>query len=456
MNYVNIARNRISGGGEELDLSADFPLPTPGSTSNVRFIVECKAYRNPVQTDAWMKFLGKIFVEQIRQRQEIHALFIALSGVNGNVSGSYNELRTSQVRIQLLSGPELTKIVCELLGAKTAEDITAAISRFTQRTHTSIELVYYEMTAYWLVVFEGQRYTVLGAAGEPTTQDHLDRIRPLLERRIEDAKFVDLHEEARAYSRKKRLSQLILIYFSTLSTPASLDSFLSKHVEYEVAEASSELGDLLSKNLLQESENNYQIRSDTAPQRYDNFAKIITYIFSSPIAAQEIAQVMMGDLVRSSLNLDLVHHISTIQGNLAFPPEDGADALSIITISPSALLHALTPYPMIINHRTSEEERREHNEFDISLFMRTLYELLIQDFNNPELKQYFFESQNLRELESSMTVTVKSGSGVIAQRNITSRIGIGALADRHGGGYIHLVAPSHAPQPWDQKNRSSE
>jgi hypothetical protein len=71
MGYINIVKNKIDSGGSEIDVSADFVMPTPGAERRQRLICECKAYRSPIDTVDWLKFLGKVFQEQSLRQQEV-------------------------------------------------------------------------------------------------------------------------------------------------------------------------------------------------------------------------------------------------------------------------------------------------------------------------------------------------------------------------------------------------
>ena len=66
MGCINIEVNFVSSGGEEIDVCADYPLPSIGTIQYRRLICECKAYAKPINIPDWLKFLGKIYSEEAR------------------------------------------------------------------------------------------------------------------------------------------------------------------------------------------------------------------------------------------------------------------------------------------------------------------------------------------------------------------------------------------------------
>lgn len=72
-------------------------------------ICECKAYRSSVSITDWLKFLGKVFVEECQDKVE--ACFIVLSGGNEYVAGSYrypaNRLKSIKNKFEICTDRRL-------------------------------------------------------------------------------------------------------------------------------------------------------------------------------------------------------------------------------------------------------------------------------------------------------------------------------------------------------------
>ena len=111
LGYKEIVLNDIGPGGQEIDLRAEILIPSLQGEQQRRVICECKAHRTPIGLTDWLKFIGKVHVEEIRLQREITGCFIALSGVNGSVAGSFDELRQHRQSIELITGEHLVGLL---------------------------------------------------------------------------------------------------------------------------------------------------------------------------------------------------------------------------------------------------------------------------------------------------------------------------------------------------------
>src|ERR1700722_287908 len=102
--YRQVTTNLIGSGGNELDIVAEFPVPGLGTSQPLTVIGEGKAHEAPTGMSDWLKFIGKAATEQWKPQAHVRGLFIALSGVSGNVAGAYNDLKKTTSAIVLVSG----------------------------------------------------------------------------------------------------------------------------------------------------------------------------------------------------------------------------------------------------------------------------------------------------------------------------------------------------------------
>jgi hypothetical protein len=109
--YKNITTRQISSGGHELDIAGELQVPMVSKrVQNIVVICECKAHAKPIGTTDWLKFLGKVYLEEVNSNSQVNGCFISLNGVNGNVSGSYKQLKEKgKDNIELVSGDDLFK-----------------------------------------------------------------------------------------------------------------------------------------------------------------------------------------------------------------------------------------------------------------------------------------------------------------------------------------------------------
>ena len=245
--YNNIATNSIGPGGLEIDVRADVQIPFPGGAQVRRLIAECKAYRNTVAMPDWLKFLGKVFAEEATQNQEVYGLFVALSGVNGNVSGNYDLINPLRPRIRLLQGDELSALVRALYGAASAAEITTRLGQLTIRRHSAVELVYYENTVYWSLSFGEQEFTLLSATGDFLTPAVRDLITPLLQARTAHTLYIDLEVETLARERAVQLRKRILVALMETNDPIVADGLAAANPLSDAGEITQALN-FLSQN----------------------------------------------------------------------------------------------------------------------------------------------------------------------------------------------------------------
>ena len=90
--YSNVTDRVRGAGGDEVDVKANREVPDLGGVRVDKVICECKAIRKSVDMTDWLKFLGKVLVEQSAEHNRVSGFFIALSGINGTVQGSYEAL----------------------------------------------------------------------------------------------------------------------------------------------------------------------------------------------------------------------------------------------------------------------------------------------------------------------------------------------------------------------------
>src|SRR5262245_27438156 len=101
LGVTSITKNAIRSGGGELDVLGERELSGIAEPIKHRIFCECKAQKAPNNITDWYKFLGKLFVEEANSTGPVYAYFISLGGVNGNVAGHYQELRTRRTNVTL-------------------------------------------------------------------------------------------------------------------------------------------------------------------------------------------------------------------------------------------------------------------------------------------------------------------------------------------------------------------
>ena len=116
--YQNIELNAVGPGGQELDITAEFPMPNVGGgvAAPEKLIGECKAHQARMALPEWLKFIGKLHVAAVTTHQPRRGLFVALNGVNSNVRESFRQLLAEGARLTLLEGDQLLDEALQVFG----------------------------------------------------------------------------------------------------------------------------------------------------------------------------------------------------------------------------------------------------------------------------------------------------------------------------------------------------
>lgn len=446
--YNNIATNSVAAGGLEIDVRADVQIPFPGAAQVHRLIAECKAHRNTVAMPDWLKFLGKVFAEEAIQNQQVYGLFVALSGVNGNVSGNYDLLHPRCPRIRLLQGDELSALIRALYGAASTAEITARLSQLTVRRHSAAELVYYQNTVYWLLSFGEQDYTLLSATGNFLTPAVRELITPLLQARTAHTLFVDLVAETLARERAVKLQKRILVTLMETDEPILAGGLVDANPGFDGGEITLALNLLTQNGWVMNEAGACRLIPRAAENSYAMFGAIVSFVLTGPAEIEVVERMMMSPFVSLALTEAFVGYVSQVQGGMPIQAPDHQTILHIVGLSPSALAYSVQPDPMITSHRVNQPAIIDSNfdAQDSATLLRSLIERLERDFNESHFSHYFYTLRGLREIETNKTVAVKSAEETLFERAVGMRHGIG---EWHAGGYVHLAVMYNAPQPWD-------
>ena len=456
LGYVNVVTNLVSSGGEEIDVSADYIVPGLDSQNTRRLICECKAYKNTINVNHWLKFLGKVFSEEARQNEEVFACFIALSGVNGNVAGHYDELRRHRSGISLVTGDSLLNVVARAYSLCNLETIAAKLRQFTARQFRTTEAGYYDKRVYWIIIFEDDSYTVLDSKGDPFEGERLSILSAGIEEALAVRSYINLREEAEAIRRSILAQKILLSYLMVDDGTTSIKRVQEDNKEFTEQELTSALNTL--------------IQQDWVTKDSESIAFSFQFVEPSHLAARMVdiyRFLLFGDFPTKALgcpfydaqiNEDFVSEIQRIQGNLPLPPEDIKIAIQLLRWSPEALFWALTPDPMITIHRSQQGFLNKPiiDTHDRNYFFRMLCRGLMHDFGPPPIAKYFFEDRKIRSIETTQTVIIECESKGSLKGEIHEKQHVVQMANEYGGGYVGVLALDDAPRPWEWYSQSPE
>lgn len=451
--YVNLAVNVVTAGGQELDVTGDIEVPVPGSPRSRRLVAECKAYQTPVAITDWLKFLGKVLVEETRLKQEVTGLFVALSGVNGNVRGSYDEICQHRSNIVLLAADNLMTEVQALYSALQSARAVDRLRSLTSKQHLSLEFAYYDEQIYWIALFPDSEYGILTGNGALLTDAQEQTLKPLVQSRLSATTYVNLALEKEAFLKVLSIKKLAVAKLAEQKSQLSISDLFDQSGPDAVL-AKRAMEEMRPLPWFEMGSNDANIRSAglTNTQQYEQLTDLMKFMFNGAIQKDVVRMFYSSDFVQSRINAGFLDFAASIQGNLPLTDTFRSQALSIIKLSPSACLQAITPEPLIVNHRVSSNFGKGTSmidEEDRRVLLSALLAQLTKDFDNSILNEYFYTTCGLREIETIQQYLVKSANRVEIDASVRMRRGIGVLDNSHGGGYISVLLVDQAPQPWE-------
>jgi hypothetical protein len=443
--YRNICKNWIGPGGEEIDVRAEYLVPTFKDHKTFKVICECKAYKSAVGITDWLKFCGKIYVEQQTQSKDTHGCFIALSGVNGNVRGSYDELKKHEANIELITGDDLLDLIRKVYSLADLKLILDAVKPLTDRVCRETEVVYYAEQVYWLLLFEGESYTVLRGDGKAVTVGEVAGLGPMIEATVSAKHFVNLEEEAQAKERARAAETAVvacLMLAGGTGTVASMAKPADGPTQEEMEGAAERLttqhvidGDPKGELALPEDD-------------YKRVAELYRTLFRAPCDSEVLGCAWYD----SHINRCLLEVIREIQCGLPLSENDFESSIKILRLSPLGLGYSLHPIAMITQHRQGDQTKLvadPMDQMDRDYFFKVICDSLQRDFTHPGLSQYFYTARGMRELELNGSHILKSQTGVVAEEKFRQRHRLAPFEPAKGHPVLVLIR-NDVGEPWQE------
>jgi hypothetical protein len=457
--FTNIVTNDIRAGGAEIDIRAERQFLDLVDSQNYRVICECKAYREPANINDWLKFLGKIFLEEKRLRKTVYGYFIALNGVNGNVAGQYDELQLYANNIKLVTGEDLRKLVREKYNLCDLETVNRTLKRFTERQVQSLEIAYYKNQVFWIVTFEEDAFTILRFNSDPIDQNSikLEGLEAATGYVLPAMSFIDLQYEAEALRRSIIAKKYIISILINGKGKVSVNEFYQEKQDFTKEEIDKAADSLLKKSWLTKNEGQeYCLLDETT----DNFYSVLIEVYRFLLRGEFINEMLNAfgsDSHKCQINECMLKEIQKNQGDLVLSVKDIEQVLLLLKLSPSALAWALHPNETLINQREDRDLliniREQVDLMNRNYFISELYSYFKKDFDNPYFHSQFYQVHGIREIEAVESLIVKSATGVELQGESRLRLGILPLADGfvspYGIPWITVAILDHTPQPWE-------
>jgi hypothetical protein len=417
LGYEQIKMNVANDAGE-VDVDAVHITPLPMKNKQTTIIAECKAHKSPLNMTDWLKFLGKLYIAKVRGAN-VAGCLVALSGVNGNVLGSYDSIKDI-ADVRLIDSTVLVDYLMRSHGLVARPHITR-ISDASGRTYLSVDLAYYQRKLFWTLTYDDGRFTFLGATGSYPDGSNLDVLKPMIQSELEAGDFVDLRNEAKLNG-AKALARKFVICCAMLGDGNTSTVIVKEWLTEQtfnrdlpaelIDEAAAEL--VANGKLIKGERDELQISSEVE-NNLDDLREFLVDFGDGIIVTKAIGCTWWDRHVNEAL---LRFACDTVQAGLMLSQVEEVKALILMRLSARALIYALHPDPMIVTHRTKEPIvplTEEMIEFDRNHFMRSLYNMLLLDFRTPEFAEYFYAKRRVDGIscKTNMNVYDRDGNEVV-------------------------------------------
>lgn len=402
--YINISANVVSSGGSEVDAIAIQRQTIGTETIDTQIICECKAHNRPITINDWMKFIGKVHVEKMKNELTI-GLFIALSGANGNVIGSYNDIKNRNCPfIKLMAGDDIIAFLTKEYSLAQASALESHIKKFTDKSISVINLAYYEKSIYWIIGFAVGGFTLLNKDANILKDKELKTILALLNENTEYIGYIDIEEENTAYNRRITIDKLTLSILMDSTRCLSLDEIFS--INESLSSKNSDMAITKEEMEFTLNNNNYVIKSDNKYSlkhiEIEDLIEFYRYLFTGILPIRLLGRRMYTE----NINSTLLTKILEIQHNIKIPNEE--ECMFFLKYSPSALSYAIHPDQDLIRYRSSDGTTisdsvdRGHTEW----FMQKIANLFVSDYYNQKLHEIYFNYFKINSLKIEQTFII--------------------------------------------------
>lgn len=454
LGYCSITVNEISAGGHEIDVRAEYAVPSPGGGKQHPVICECKAHDRAIVTADWLKFLGKMFTEECCSRSQPFGCLIALGGANGNVLGAYRTVRETTERVELIAGERLFGLLQQLFDLPAVDRIEARVRSITERRVTSVRLCYYEKTVYWMVGFPGDGYSLLRVSGRPLSTTDVAAVMPAASSSAIPGSFVDLVEETLGKKRKEYIEKCVLAGLmlaggkATLpalktecsSLPADENGRASTPLEIEEALSGPSMMRFVAE---QKGDGQYVLLEGADEAVLFEFYRFLLNGYCPAVA-------LSTEFYTKHLTEEFMLGVCRVQDDLPLSERERSECLTLIRWSPGALMRALHPSR---TYRTKNDDGSALPEnlirHSITCFRNDLATEFVKTFENLQCGHFLFSKVGLREVAIHKRLVVKSADGVVCEIEIPERMGILQADPTLGGGLVLVRLLKEAPEPWD-------
>lgn len=442
--YVRIRSNVIGAGGNELDLDAVRESPVVGGTQITPLLGEAKAYADTVNMPVWQKFLGKLFIERAKDSNAI-GILVALNGINGNVAGSYKDLKSHDSALFVVEGADLEATA--RLAGELADDVVvieAAQAQF-QRVPLKVETAYYSGAYFWVVRWDHEgTYSVVDARGKMLPAEDVERLRPALENSLTGVLLVT--DEANAEAQARHDERLILLgrLFRSSEVSAAHDAEFADSVAALAEEPYCRVVDGRLELVPPEE------LSDEAVSR------LFLSIFENVVKVRRLS--FMIERHHAPYVDRLVQAVPGLHEGFAVEADEQETLRAIAVLFPSVWARIASGNQLITIHRAGGAQIDDPGILaaDRTSFWEGIFEALRADYSNQTLRGFLYDYMGVAELETRSRMIVKSKTGLVGEpvetdtRDAVRQFQDDAVEQPPEPVYVVVRLLPNVAQPWEE------
>lgn len=404
----SVVRNYVGYGGHEIDVEAKYVQHSIGGVKEIPVICECKAHDRPIVTGDWLKFLGKVLVERMENAQTM-GVMIALSGVNGNVQSHYDKLPDKSF-LSLVCNEQLIEAVCNHYKLKPVEEVKSFVEHKTVRVIDTVELVYYEKEIWWLMAFVHGEFTVLSNNLMPVGEEYLDSFLENLQEVSPYAKdgYRDVLKEDIGRVRMEILARSVVMILMESGQMGFANL-------WEKTKVITQQPDIDKNELLKTIEGLPYLMSseDGRVSMKDLDLDGMIEFYRWYLSGRFVVNSIICDFYLDNITEELLDRIVHLQNDIELTDEQKQQSLFIIRLSPSALMYALTPDPIIVRSRNAVTAQDENaNKFHTERFLNSLTDSFVADLENGHYNVFYYKEYGLSDywVENKLSLVFKDAA----------------------------------------------
>ena len=439
--YKKVRSNVIGAGGNELDVVAVRESIIVGGVQVTNLVCEAKAHVDPVNMPAWQRFLGKLFIQRGKDFNAV-GMLVALNGVNGNVMGSYNDLKTHDSALFLFEGTDLIELAIDSKQVAEESAIPNVVATQFHKLPSRIEVAFYRGAFYWQVRWTDDEYSVVDGHGRMLLSEDVEGLRDALEATVSGTLLAS--DQARAEAEARHLARLGVIN----------RLFRGEEVLVGGDQETTEAARSLSEEPFTRVEDDRLILVPPSELDAPSVARLFTAMFENTVRVAMLSFMIDGQ--HAPYVVRLIELIPDLQAGFTLREEEARSLTAIAPLFPSVWAAIASPIPMITTHRVNQRDLADEATLaaDRAAFWEAIVEAIRRDYGNARLHGFLYDYVNVAELEQRVELVVKTKTGIVGlpirteTRDAVRQYSDESLGD-NGSVYVMVRLLPRVTEPWD-------